>query len=126
MALPLSVKQNMHKTVPDLKGLALRLAMAPGRPKSLKDLLSGSSLSRIVEQAAATDVLTRRVQALLPPEVAPHVLGANLRDRRLVVLVDAAVWAARVRFETAALRRGLSESHDSAPSTVSVKVRAAN
>jgi hypothetical protein len=126
MALPLSVKQNMHKTVSDLKGLALILVMAPGRPKSLKDLLAGSSLSRIVEQAAETDVLTRRVQALLPPEVSPHVLGANLRERRLVVLVDAAVWAARVRFETAALRRGLSESHEVAPDAISVKVRPAN
>lgn len=126
MALPLSVKQNMHKTVSDLKGLALILVMVPGRPKSLKDLLAGSSLSRIVEQAAETDVLTRRVQALLPPEVSPHVLGANLRERQLVVLVDAAVWAARVRFETAALRRGLSESHEVAPDAISVKVRPAN
>jgi len=125
MALPLSVQQNMHKSVSHLKDLALTLTMAPGRPKSLKDLLAASSLSRLVEQASATDVLTRRVQALLPAEIAPHVLGANLRDKRLIVLVDAAVWAARVRFEAATLRRGLSESHDVAPSTVSVKVRPA-
>ncbi len=99
--------------------------MAPGRPKSLKDLLAANSLSRLVEQASATDVLTRRVQALLPAEIAPHVLSANFRDQRLIVLVDAAVWAARVRFESATLRRGLAESHDVAPSSVSVKVRPA-
>jgi hypothetical protein len=97
--------------------------MVPGRPKSLKDLLAGSTLSGIAEQAAATDTLTRRVRALLPAEIAPHVLGANVRDTRLVVFVDSAVWAARVRFEIAALRRGLRDSHELEPSAIWVKVR---
>jgi len=123
MALPLTVSQNMPKTAVYLKGTGHITPMSAGKPKLLGDLLAGKSLSSIVERAAETDLLTRRVQAILPPDIAAHVCGANLRDERLVVIVDGAVWAARVRFETPELRTGLRHSHDVEIVGVTVKVR---
>lgn len=113
----------MPKSGVYLKGTGHIAPMPAGKPKLLGELLAGHSLSTIVERAAETDRLTRRVRAILPPETAAHVCGANLRDDRLVVIVDRAVWAARVRFEAPALRRGLRDSHDLVLAGVSVKVR---
>ena len=97
--------------------------MATGKPKLLKDLLSGESLAALVERAAATDVLARRVQSVLPPDVASHVTGANLHDDRLVVLVDGAAWAAHVRFEASSIRRGLRDNYELEITAVTVRVR---
>jgi len=96
----------------------------PGKPELLKDLLAGrGGLSGIVERAAATDRLTRCVQSALPAEVAAHVVGANLREDRLVVIVDAAAWAAGVRFEAGAIRQVLAEARDMDVGRVTVRVR---
>jgi hypothetical protein len=123
MALPLSVQQNMPKSGAHLKGTGLRAQMPPGKPRLLSELLAGKSLASIVERAAESDALARRVQAALPTDVAAHVCGANLRDERLIVIVDGAVWAARVRFEVPALGRSLREGLDIELSGITVKVR---
>lgn len=97
----------------------------PGdKPRLLKDLLKrDGGLARLVERAAATDQLSRCVQSALPGEVSPHVVGANLRDRRLVVVVDGAAWAARVRFEARTIKQVLAETQEIEISRVSVRVR---
>ncbi len=98
--------------------------MPSGKPELLKDLLAGrGGLSGIVERAAATDRLARCVQSALPSEVARHIVGANLRDDRLVVIVDGAAWTAGVRFEARAIRQVLSEAQEIEVSRVSVRVR---
>lgn len=98
--------------------------MPPGKPELLKDLLTGrGGLSGLVERAAATDQLARCVQSALPREVAPHVVGANLRADRVVVIVDGAAWAARVRFESAAIRKVLAAAREIEVSRVMVRVR---
>lgn len=98
--------------------------MAPEKPKLLKDLLADTGgLSGIVRRAAATDELARSVQSALPPEVSRHVLGANLRGERLVVIVDGAAWAARVRFESAVIRRVLADTREIDVRRVTVQVR---
>ena len=94
------------------------------KPRSLADILSGTSVGTLARRAAATDRLARQVVAALPPEVGPHVLGANLREGRLVVIGDGAVWAARVRFELPTLREALSRDHEIDVTGLSVKVRA--
>ena len=96
--------------------------MGEGRPKLLKDLPAGRSLSALAERAAATDRLARRIQALLPEDLARHVTGANVRDRRLVILVDGPAWAARLRFEAPALRRRLEVQQDLDVDGVTVRV----
>ena len=97
--------------------------MTAGRPKLLKDLLAGRSLAGLAERAAATDRLARRLQALLPAELASHVTGANIRAGRLVVLVDAPAWASRLRFEAPALRERLRTEHELEVEGVTVRVR---
>jgi hypothetical protein len=96
--------------------------MSNRRPKLLKDLLAGRSLANLAERAAATDRLARRIQALLPDELAAHVCGANVRDRRLVILVDGPSWASRLRFEAPALRRRLAEQQELDVDGVTVRV----
>jgi hypothetical protein len=98
--------------------------MPPGKPELLRDLIAGrGGLSGIVERAAATDRLARCVQSALPREVAGHVLGANLRGDRLVVIVDGAAWAARVRFEARVIGQKLADVQEVRISRVSVRVR---
>lgn len=99
-------------------------SMPEDKPQLLKDLLARrDGLAGIVERAAATDRLARCVQSALPIEVSGHVIGANLRDDRLVVIVDGSVWAARVRFEARAIRRVLAEAQEIDVRRVSVRVR---
>ncbi|KPK58263.1 MAG: hypothetical protein AMJ59_15750 [Gammaproteobacteria bacterium SG8_31] len=115
----------MPNFLPRLKGLdSKNKPMSGDKPVLLKNLLAGSGgLSGIVERAAATDRLARCVQSALPREVAGHVVGTNVRGDRLVVIVDGAAWAARVRFEAAAIRRLLAELQEIEISRVSVRVR---
>ena len=105
-----------------LKGTVHRHKMADGHPKSLKTLLAGRSLAGLAERAAATNRLARRVQAVVPAEIAPHIVGANLRERRLILIVDGPAWAARVRFESPAIRRALERDHELQVDGVTVKV----
>lgn len=98
--------------------------MPPGKPQLLKDLIaSRGGLSGIVDRAAATDRLARCVQSALPGKVAGHVLGANLRGDKLVVIVDGAAWAAGVRFEARAIRKKVADAQEIQISRVSVRVR---
>jgi len=96
--------------------------MADGHPKSLKDLLAGRSIAALAERAAATNRLARRVQALVPADIAPHIVGANLREKRLVLIVDGPAWAARIRFESPAIRRALERDHELRVDSVTIKV----
>jgi hypothetical protein len=97
----------------------------PGdKPELLKDLLADKGgLAGIVRRAAAADRMTRRVQSALPGEVSAHVVGANIREDRLVVIVDGAAWAARVRFEAPLLKRTLAETEELEIGRVFVRVR---
>ena len=98
--------------------------MPPENPKLLKDLLADTGgLAGIVRRAEATDRLARSVQSAVPAEVSDHILGANLRGDRLVVIVDGAAWAARVRFESATIRRVLADTREIEVRSVTVQVR---
>ena len=112
----------MPESTRGLKGTVHSGVMSERRPKLLKDLLAGRSLAGLAERAAATDRLARRIQGLLPPELAAHVTGANVRDRRLVILVDGPAWASRLRFEAPALRRRLETRQDLDVDGVTVRV----
>ncbi len=115
----------MPNLLPRLKGLGHKNQPMPGdKPELLKDLLTGSGgLAGLVKRAAATDRVARRVQSALPEEVSAHVIGANIRENRLVVIVDGAAWAARVRFEAARLKQALAETEELTIERVSVRVR---
>lgn len=47
--------------------------------------------------------LTRELRRLLEPELAPHCYVSQIEDNQLVVYVDSAAWATRLRFQAAQL-----------------------
>jgi len=97
--------------------------MPSGKPTLLKDLLRSQSLADLAKRAASTDVLARQVQAILPSDIASHVVAANIRDDLVVVIVDGAAWAARVRFEASSICRVLRDQHEINVAGVRVRVR---
>lgn len=114
----------MHEEASALKEKMPIMSHSDNKPRSLADILAGTSVAGLARRAAATDKLARRVRSALPREVGAHVIGANLRGNRLVVIVDGAVWAARVRFELDALRIALGGEQELEVAAVTVKVRA--
>jgi len=92
-------------------------------PRLLKDLLAGNDLSKLVARAQEAGELDARVRALLPDELALHVTGAVYRDDTVVVLVDSAAWACRIRFHAPELAERLAPRFDGAVARVQVKVR---
>ena len=56
-----------------------------------------SDPGHLVERAMQLHALDRQLRQSLPEPLASHVTLGNLRDDRLVFLVDAPVWKARLR-----------------------------
>lgn len=86
-------------------------------------MLSGTDLSQLVLRAREAGELDARVRALLPEGLAAHVSGAVLHDDTVVVLVDSAAWASRLRFHAPELVERLAPRYDGAVTRVRVKVR---
>lgn len=70
-----------------------------GPRKALDALLAGPA-GDPVRRAAMIDALDRRLRPLLPPPLPAHARLANVHEGRLVFLVDAPVWHARLRLAT--------------------------
>lgn len=68
---------------------------APAQP-ALDALLEGAA-GDPVRRALWLDALDQRLRPLLPPPLAAHARLGNVDGRRLVYLVDAPVWHARMR-----------------------------
>lgn len=76
----------------------LTLMADPG-PISLAELLGGGPLARLGAEARRRRDLTAQIRALLPADVAPHLVTAStVSTGELVLTMDASVWAARVRY----------------------------
>lgn len=73
----------------------------PGRPprpaQPALDALLDDAAGDPVRRALWLDGLDRRLRPLLPPALAAHARLGNVDGRRLVLLVDAPVWHARLR-----------------------------
>jgi hypothetical protein len=69
-------------------------------------LLQSGDIGKLLSQAAERRRLAAEVRALLPAEEALHVVSASTDAAgRLVVGVDSAAWAARVRYRVRELGR---------------------
>ena len=89
--------------------------------KLLKPGASGG-LGDIVRRAQDMDNLTARLRADLDPEVAAHLVAANVRgDGELVVVASTSAWAAKLRFECERLMR-IAQSDDSRIRSFRVRV----
>ena len=90
-------------------------------------------LDGLARRAKAAATLTEQVRAALPELLRPHVIGANERSmavsggrsaKELVVIVDSAAWAARVRYASRRLREALASNDAGRFEKLRVRVRA--
>lgn len=73
--------------------------MTDNSPKKLADVLATGRLAALGREAEQRRTTTERIRALLPPDEAEHLVGASTNaDGELVLVMDSAVWAARVRY----------------------------
>ena len=86
-------------------------------------MLAGKDLSQLVTRAREAGELDARVRALLPESLGEHVTGAVLHEDTVVILVDSAAWASRIRFMAPELVGQLSPRYDGVVQRVRVKVR---
>lgn len=92
---------------------------------TLKPLFSGSNpgLEQLAKRAAASDRLTSLVRRELPGDLGLHVVSAVRRDDDLVVIVDSAAWAARVRYAGPRVKQQLAGLGEAVPGKIRVRVR---
>ena len=82
------------------------------------------AVDRLARRAEAAVSLAEQVRAALPEPLRPHVIAANRREKELVVIVDSAAWAARVRYATRRLQTALAQTPDAAFDKLRVRVGA--
>lgn len=67
--------------------------------RSLADLLNSGRLAQLTAESRRRQDFADAVRARLPREEAAHLVAAGSdEDGRLVLVMDAPVWAARVRY----------------------------
>jgi hypothetical protein len=73
-------------------------------PRPIGELLRTGNISNIKAEAKARRELAARVRSELPAAEAAHVVGAHVDDAGcLVVGMDSAAWAARLRYSATVL-----------------------
>ena len=72
-------------------------ARVPAGPRAALDALLAEPAGDPVRRALWLDTLDQRLRPHLPPGAAAHARLANIRGDRLVFIVDAPVWHARMR-----------------------------
>jgi hypothetical protein len=92
--------------------------------RALKTLFSdpGGRLLELAGEAKAASELAAVVRRSLPAVLQPHVLTAVRRGDDLVVIVDSAAWAARVRYAGPRLRERLEQAGQTVEGKVRVRV----
>ena len=86
--------------------------MASKKPSSLSELLAakGAGLAALTAEAQRLETLRRRVLQQLPAELAPHCLGADLKDGCLTLFMDSGVWTTALRYQHQALLDAVQKS----------------
>lgn len=77
--------------------------LAPGRPRAALDALLAEAAGNPLRRAMWLDSVDQLLRPFLPPGVAAHARLANVRGDKLVFVVDAPVWHARLRLAIPAL-----------------------
>jgi hypothetical protein len=91
----------------------------------LKPLFGTSlgALEQLARRAAEAGSLAAMVRRELPEPVREHVVSATRRGEDMVVIVDSAAWAARVRYAGPALKQRLGQLGEPVAGKISVRVR---
>jgi hypothetical protein len=82
----------------------------------------GSLVAQLEQRADTALDLLRQVHDALPEAEKIHVLSANYRQDTLVLVVDSAVWASRIRYCEAALRAALPPQDEKPFTKLKVRV----
>ncbi|MDX1563097.1 MAG: DciA family protein [Gammaproteobacteria bacterium] len=78
--------------------------MSAKAPQKLAELLQSGDISKLGAEARARRILAAQVRAELPADEATHVVSARIDEQgRLVVGVDSAAWAAKLRYSAETL-----------------------
>jgi len=72
----------------------------PSTPQAALEALLAEPAGDPIRRALWLDGLDRQLRPLLPPTLAPHARLANFERGRLVFVVDAPVWRAKLRLAT--------------------------
>ncbi|MFO1394844.1 MAG: DciA family protein [Steroidobacteraceae bacterium] len=83
---------------------------------------AGGALEQLAKRAADVETLAAFVRGALPAPLGDHVTAATRRDTDLVVTVDSAAWAARVRYAGSTLRERLAAAGQPVEGKVRVRV----
>ena len=79
------------------------LPSAPGRPRAALDALLAEAAGNPLRRALWLDSVDQLLRPCLPPALAAHARLANVRGDKLVFVVDAPVWHAKLRLAVPAL-----------------------
>ena len=74
-----------------------RAPRRPSAPQAALEALLAEPAGDPIRRAMWLDGLDRQLRPLLPPTLAPHARLANFERGRLVFVVDAPVWRAKLR-----------------------------
>ncbi|NNF50907.1 MAG: DUF721 domain-containing protein [Gammaproteobacteria bacterium] len=93
------------------------------KPAKLAELLAsgGQNLGRLLARTRDLEALTGKVRAALPAPDADHVVAVSASGHELVVTVDSAAWAARLRFSEPAIRAAVGQSAEDRKLVVRVR-----
>jgi hypothetical protein len=75
-----------------------------GKPKSINELMSARPILRnIAEKLPLQQSWADWLRAVVPPELAPHLVSAVPKPGELVVFADSPAWGVRLRYALSAL-----------------------
>ena len=77
--------------------------------KTFDDLLQSKTLNQLVQQAQFLEEIESLVNTVLEPEFRTNIRVASLKDNCLVLIVNNATWATRIRFATPQLLVNLNQ-----------------
>lgn len=100
--------------------------MRSSKPFQIGNLLDRSEASRLLTRARALGELDALVHELIPSPLNGHCHVMSVRDDTLIVAVDSAVWAARLRYQSSQLVKQLAGVSSVKLRTVQVRVRASD
>ncbi|MFK7885622.1 MAG: DciA family protein [Gammaproteobacteria bacterium] len=99
--------------------------MATRKPVALGDLFnrSSSKLADLTRLGQEREALADSLRGAFPNDIKPHLVSAEIKNDRLILVADHAVWAARMRFYTSDALKVMAAIHNSSLKRVEVRVR---
>jgi len=82
-----------------------------------------TKLADLTRLSQAREALADTLRDAFPGDIKPHLVSAEVRDDRLILVADHAVWAARMRFYTRDALKVMAAIHNFSLKQAEVRVR---